>query len=78
MVAAVMTPDPATCRADQSVALAVRRMRAHRLTRLPIVDEDGCLLGVLSLSDIAQYVRHGRAGRTLAKVAERKYAPERP
>ena len=74
----VMTTGVVTCRPTQSIALAERKMRSRRVTRLPIVDDVGRLLGVLSLSEISQYVRPARAGRTLRVVAERKYAPERP
>ena len=74
----VMTRGVVSCGPTQSVALAEGRMRDHRLTRMVIVDEDERLVGVLSLSDISQYVPPSRSGRTLQAVAERKYGPERP
>jgi CBS domain-containing protein len=74
----VMTVGAISCRPSHSVAHAERQMRSHHLTRVVIVDADDRLLGILSLSDVAQYVRPSRVGRTVRTVAERKYAPERP
>jgi len=49
-------------------------MREHRISRLLVIDTDGSLVGVISLSDISQYETPGRVGRTLQAIAERKYA----
>lgn len=35
-------------------------------------------VGIVSLSDVAQYEAPSRVGRTIRMVTERKYAPERP
>ena len=44
-------------RAEDSVAEAERLMRVHRVRRLPVVDEAGILVGILSMNDLAL---HGR------------------
>jgi CBS domain-containing protein len=41
----------------ESLADAERRMRCHGLHRLPVVDRDGHLAGVLSIDDIARAAR---------------------
>lgn len=74
-VGAVMTRGVVACRPDDPVARATQLMRRHRLTRILITDALGAPVGVLSLSDIAQYERPARTGRTLQAVAERKYTP---
>lgn len=43
-----------TCRDDDSIATAARTMIDHRVRRLPVVDADGKLCGVLSLNDLAR------------------------
>lgn len=77
LVSNIMTRRVISCRPEHSVTRAMALMRRHRLTRILIADRDRCPLGVLSLSDVAQYVRAAKVGRTLQTVAERKYAPER-
>jgi CBS domain-containing protein len=51
-----------TCRPGDTLAAAERTMRAHQLHRLPVVDEAGVLVGLLSLRDLAVEAtrEHGR------------------
>jgi CBS domain-containing protein len=74
LVGSIMSGDVIVCRTTDAVETAERKMRERRVSRLVIVDSDGALAGVLSLSDIAQYDSPGRVGRTLQAIAERKYA----
>jgi CBS domain-containing protein len=74
LVGEMMSRDVISCRPTDSVEVAERKMRERRITRLVVVDADGALVGVISLSDIAQYDAPGRVGRTLQAIAERKYA----
>lgn len=74
LVASAMSRDVVACRPGDTVEAAERKMRERRITRLVVIDEDGMLAGVISLSDIAQYDAPGRVGRTLQAIAERKYA----
>jgi CBS domain-containing protein len=77
-VCAVMTGAVISCRPTQTVSHAERLMRRHHLTRVVVVDDENRPVGVVSLSDVAQYAAPARVGRTLRTVTERKYAPERP
>ena len=49
----VMAKPVHTCRPDEDVSVAQKRMRDHQLRRLPITDSNGSLIGVLSLNDLA-------------------------
>jgi CBS domain-containing protein len=73
----VMTLEAITCRPEDLLTHAEALMSEHHISRLPIVDR-GALVGIVSLSDVAQYDRPTRIGRTVQRIAERKYAPERP
>jgi CBS domain-containing protein len=75
LVADVMTQGPITCRARGSLEIAERIMRTKRKARLPVVDRRGHLVGVLSLSDVAQYESPRRTGQILFDVSQRKYDP---
>lgn len=74
----IMARPVVSVRPTHTVASAERQMRVHRITRVVVVDAERRPVGILSLSDIAQYVRPSRVGNTLRVVAERKYVPERP
>ena len=44
------------CRQDESLESAERLMRQHNIRRLPIVDRDETLVGMLSLSDLVRHL----------------------
>ncbi len=48
----VMTHCPETVYPDTAIEDALRRMRVGAFRRVPVVDDDGCLVGLLSLDDI--------------------------
>jgi len=52
----VMTPDPETLRLDDGVAFALNRMVVGGFRNVPIVDEDGALVGVLSQREVVDYI----------------------
>lgn len=43
-----------TCRPDDSLVDAERKMRDAMIRRLPVVAEDGALVGILSMADLAR------------------------
>jgi CBS domain-containing protein len=50
------------CKTTDSVHQAESAMRQNRIRRLPVVDEQGALVGMLSLADLARAVGHGAKG----------------
>ena len=50
--AGLMTRPPVTIGPEESVAAAARRMRDRRVKRLPVVDEAGRLVGIISRVDV--------------------------
>jgi CBS domain-containing protein len=64
-----------TCRPDDDVAIALHTMKAQKVRRLPVVDDDGHMRGMLSLNDI---VTHAGAAAptdvvgTLASICEHR------
>lgn len=67
----VMTHETVTCRDRDDVAAAEQLMAEHKKSRIMVVNGDGHLVGVISLSDVAeQDERH--ALETLRRVAERE------
>jgi CBS domain-containing protein len=47
-----MTQPVHTCTADETIAAAVERMADARVRRLPVVDDEGQVQGLVSIDDI--------------------------
>jgi CBS domain-containing protein len=54
-VADVMTVDLATCSPGDSVADAMGLMTARRIRHLPIVNDEGRLIGIVSIGDLVKH-----------------------
>lgn len=68
----IMTLEPVTCQRDDAVEDALETMGRHRIRRLPVVDEDGLLVGIVTLADIAA---HGECPDATARVVKAVSAP---
>jgi CBS domain-containing protein/ribosome-associated translation inhibitor RaiA len=60
----IYTPDPRTIREDDHVGVAINRLREHGISRLPVLDEDGYLTGVLTIHDIVDFVTRNTENMT--------------
>lgn len=70
LVSEAMTRDVVTCLEDQSAEEAARLMQTRQIRRLPIVDHNQRLVGVVSLGDLAvDALKQGDAGETLRSVS---------
>jgi CBS domain-containing protein len=73
----VMTPDPVTIHEDATAVDLPARMAEGRVRRIPVVDDDGVLVGIATLDDVV-----ATAGEMLKDVAtviewqSREYRPE--
>jgi CBS domain-containing protein len=56
LVSDVMSDELVTAREDDSVDAALKKMEEHGVRRLPIVEADGALAGILTLDDVLQYL----------------------
>lgn len=67
-VATVMTRDVVGCRPGDDLKEVERQMREHRTSRVMVCGEDGKLVGVVSLQDVAESESEHEAGQTLQEV----------
>jgi CBS domain-containing protein len=65
-----MSPGIIYCFEDQDSAEAERLMRESQVRRLPVVDHDKRLVGIVSLGDLAMKDDISVAGETLERVSE--------
>ena len=49
----VMTPSPIACRSDDDVWVAINAMQRQQVRRMPVVDANDRLTGIISQADIA-------------------------
>jgi CBS domain-containing protein len=49
----LMTRRPFTCHPDDDLQKALGEMEKHQVRRIPVVDDDGQLIGIISQADIA-------------------------
>lgn len=71
-VEAVMTREVVACRPQDDIQRAEQLMAQYAKSRIMCIDESGKLIGVISLSDIAQFEDATRAVETLRQVSERE------
>ncbi len=61
----VITIDP-----QQGLDEALRLMAKHQVRRLPVVGEDGRLVGVLAQADVAEHADSSETGRMVEEISE--------
>ena len=61
----LVTVDP-----QQDLDEALRLMAQHQVRRLPGVEEDGRLVGVVAQGDIARHASEERTGETVQKISQ--------
>ena len=69
LIESFMTPDPVTCRSEQSLDSCEKLMRLYRVRRVPVVDDEGRCIGILSQADVARYEDAEKANRTIAEIS---------
>lgn len=55
-VAEVMTNDPVTCRVDDNLEQVATLLHEHDVSRLPVLDDGGALVGIISRGDIVRAI----------------------
>jgi len=66
-----MTNNPTTCREDDDVTQAVARMAERKVRRIPVVDGNGALQGIIAQADIATRVhRDTTTGELVEAISE--------
>ena len=70
-VSDVCSDDLVTCGPEMSTSDAAQLMSEHQVRRIPVVDDDEKLVGIVSLGDLAvKERRDSRMGETLEQISE--------
>lgn len=70
----ILTDKVLYCREDQDVEEVARNMSEQQVRRMPVVNSDKMLVGVVSIGDIAQHLSADTAGQVLKGVTAERHA----
>jgi CBS domain-containing protein len=68
LVQDVMTREPITCSPQDDLQKALHAMQSHQVRRIPVLDQNGQLVGIIAQADIA--TRAGEREKTAETVEE--------
>ena len=71
----VATQDPVTVRADDDLSDALELMATYQVRRLPVVDEDNRLVGVLAQADVAMGAKEKAVGEMVEEISQTPAGP---
>jgi CBS domain-containing protein len=67
-IESIMTRNVVTCSAEDDLQKVVDAMSKYQLRRIPVVDDDNKILGIIAQADVAMHFDHPK--RTAAMVKE--------
>jgi CBS domain-containing protein len=69
-VSDIMTRNPVTCSENDDVHTAMDAMSRQQVRRIPVVDADSRLCGIIAQADIARHIDEREAGEVLEDVSQ--------
>jgi CBS domain-containing protein len=66
----VASKDLVTVDPEQDLDEALRLMAQHQVRRLPVVEEDGKLVGIVAQADVARAGDEARTGKVVEKISK--------
>jgi CBS domain-containing protein len=70
LVRDVASQDVVTVGPEQALDEALNLMAQHQVRRLPVVDDDGSLVGVVSQGDVAVHAEAAKTGGMVEEISE--------
>src|SRR5262249_36310576 len=64
--------NPVACREGENLDDCERLMQEHQVRRIPIVDQDGRVIGIVSQADLALKDKPENVAKTVAEVSKRQ------
>ena len=66
----LLTLAPFTCRDGENIETCERLMREHQVRRIPIVDAEDRVIGIVSQADLALKDKSARLAKTVAEISK--------
>jgi len=84
-IAEVASGEAYCCRVEDDLETALETMANRRVRRLPVVNQDGTLEGILSMDNVVLHAEEGRpqraaelSGAEIVRALKRIYSPQLP
>lgn len=71
----VASRDLVTIRPDEDLSEALKLMASHQVRRLPVVDEDNRLIGVVAQADVAKEAKEKDVGHMVEEISQTPAGP---
>jgi len=71
----VASRDLVTVGQDEDLSEALKRMASNQLRRIPVVDEDDRLVGIVAQADVAREAKDKDSGQMLADISQTPTGP---
>ncbi len=68
-ITAFVKQNPVSCRTEHSLDACEKLMQVHQVRRLPVVDERGSCVGMVSQADLARVEQPEKVHRTVAEIS---------
>jgi CBS domain-containing protein len=65
----IATTNITWCYEDEEIEGVLKKMKEHKIRRLPVVSRENQLVGIVSIGDVAVEASEGMAGETLEKIS---------
>jgi CBS domain-containing protein len=73
LVGDIMSPEVVSARETEPLEAALKKMEEHGIRRLPVVDGDGALVGIVTLDDALQVLTEQQIGLVKIVVQEQRH-----
>ncbi len=70
-----ISANPISCRDGENIERCERLMQDHQVRRVPVVDDKGSVIGIVSQADLALHDKPERVSRTIAEISRSSRAP---
>ena len=70
LVGDIMSSHLVTCRVDDDYSSALQCMARHQVRRVPVVNDDGSLAGIISQADVARRSSEEEVGEVVEEISE--------
>jgi len=67
--------NPISCRDGENIEKCERLMQDHQVRRIPVVDSDDKVIGIVSQADLALHDRPDRVSKTVAEISKSDRRP---
>ena len=65
-----MTLNPVTCREEEDVESCERLMQEHQIRRIPVVNAEDSVIGIVAQADLALKDKSERVSKTVAEISK--------